>query len=138
MAVIFRLCSLGRIVAFDNLPRLYRRFDHACILYLNSNLQSAQSLGLHHPARPVRIRLVPVYRRDRHCDRERCQYLLKVDGPGLDDFGHWGWPLRRPHRIDTRRIKAMYDSGDDAIRGPQGRDRCAVSIPRLQLWHASS
>jgi hypothetical protein len=32
---------------------------------------------------------------------------------------------------DTRRIKGTYDGGDDAIRGPQGRDRCAVSIPRL-------
>ena len=84
--VILHLCGLGRIVAFDNLPRLYRLLDHAGVLHLSRDLRCTQSLGLYHPARPVGIRHLPGYGRDRHCYRERGQPVPEVDADSTGSF----------------------------------------------------
>jgi FtsH-binding integral membrane protein len=39
--IVFRLCSLGRIVALDNLPHLHRLLDHARVLHFSFDLRSA-------------------------------------------------------------------------------------------------
>jgi len=67
--------------------------------------------------------------------------FLKVEWSGLDDFGRRGRPVRRPHRL-----RYATDQGDVRsqrrrdFRRPQGRDRCAVAIPRLHqsVRHATA
>ena len=64
--VVFLLCGPGRDFIVDHLPHLHAVLDHAGVLYLGGGLRRAQYLGLHHTAKLVRIRNLPVHGPDRH------------------------------------------------------------------------